>query len=72
MIYIILDLETGNYVATFDTESEALAAFRVAAGRFGRKYVAPWALARKDSAGDLTAIAEGDDLADRANRAVMA
>ena len=72
MFYIILDLETGNYVATFDTEAEALADVRLAVERFGRPYAAPWALASKDVHGRMVAIAEGDALIDRAFRAIPA
>ena len=72
MIYIILDLETGNYVATFDTEAEALADVRLAVERFGRRYAAPWALASKDDDGRVENLGEGEALIDRALRAIPA
>jgi hypothetical protein len=66
MIYILLDVETANYVATYRTESEALADVRDAVDRLGRGHVADWALAGKSEAGEVTAIAEGDALIERA------
>jgi hypothetical protein len=66
MIYILLNLETANYVATYRAESEALADVRDAVERFGRGYVGDWALAGKSEAGEVTAIAEGDALIERA------
>ncbi|MGH2585091.1 MAG: hypothetical protein ACRDJE_09260 [Dehalococcoidia bacterium] len=66
MIYIILDLDSGNYVSTYTTETAALDDVRDVATRYGRDEVVSWALARREDDGGLTAIADGDDLIDRA------
>ncbi len=66
MIYILLDLESGNYMATYHSEAEALADVRETVAQFGRDYVSEWALAGKTSDGTVTAIAEGEVLIERA------
>jgi hypothetical protein len=66
MVYIILDLDSGNYVSTYATEGDALADVRESAERFGRGEVVSWALARREDDDRLTAIAEGEALIDRA------
>ena len=66
MIYILLNLDTANYEGTFRSEAEALAEVRYAVERFGRAYAASWALGCRDDNEELAAIAEGDELIDRA------
>jgi hypothetical protein len=66
VIYVILHLDAGNYVNTCASEMEALADVRGVTERFGRDEVAAWALSYWDDAGELHAVAEGDDLNDRA------
>jgi hypothetical protein len=66
MIYIVLDLDTANYVGAFRSEAEALAGVREAVKRFGRSYAASWGLASKDADGRMEALAEGEGLIDRA------
>jgi hypothetical protein len=67
--YIILDVENGNYVATYDTEAEALDHVREALAPAGRHLVARWGLAAKDDAGNIMAVAESDSLIERAGGA---
>jgi hypothetical protein len=66
MVYFILDLESGNYVNTYDTEADALADVRDVMTRFGQDDVLSWALARREDDRSVTPIAEGDALLDRA------
>ncbi len=44
--YELWDLETGNAIGAFATESDALSAVRNAMTAHGRDYVLPWGLAR--------------------------
>ena len=72
MVYFILHLDSGNYVSTYATEAEALADVREMVERFGQEEVQAWALAYWDDADELHAVAEGDELIDRACGAVSA
>jgi hypothetical protein len=65
MVYAIWDTESANIVDSYRSEDAALADVRDAVTRFGRSYVASWALACHEG-DDTTAIAEGDALIDRA------
>jgi hypothetical protein len=65
-IYTIWDTETANLVDAYPTEEEALADVRDAVEQFGRSYAASWGLSRKESNGALIAIADGEELVDRA------
>lgn len=68
--YELWTLDTGNMVADYDTEADALAEVRTFVAAHGRDAVVDWALARNgDSKGDFQRIVEGDALADRALRA---
>ncbi len=71
MIYAIWNTETGNREGWYQSEAEALADVRDAVARFGREFVHSWALAQHDG-DDLTRIAEGEALIDRALRTVSA
>jgi hypothetical protein len=66
MIYILLDIETANQMASYRSEAEALADVRDTVERHGRAYVSEWTLLCKNHDGVVTAIAEGDALIDRA------
>jgi hypothetical protein len=60
-------LDTGNMVADYDTEADALAEVQAYVVVHGREAVSDWALARNgDSETDFQRIAEGDALAERA------
>jgi hypothetical protein len=74
MVYAIWDVATANLVGAYDTEQEALADVRDTVSRFGREYVCAWALDREGEGSDDIgeAIAEGEDLIDRAFRSVAA
>jgi hypothetical protein len=63
--FALWDLETGNLVGAYDTEAAALAAVRRSIEHHGRQSVAPLALAR-EGRGRTRAIAQGEDLAERA------
>ena len=65
-IYTIWDTETANLVGAYRAEEEAFADVRDAVLRFGRSYAAAWGLSRKEPNGELTAIADGEELIDRA------
>jgi hypothetical protein len=69
MTYILLNLESANHEGADHSEAEALAEVRHAV-RFGREIAVPWALAYWDDADELHAVAEGDELIDRAFAAV--
>ncbi len=61
--------DTGNMVADYDTEADALAEVRTYVEAHGREAVADWALARNgDNEDDFQRIADGDALAERALR----
>jgi hypothetical protein len=65
MVYAIWNTETGNVEGWYRSEDEAFADVRDAVTRFGREYVQSWALAGHEG-DDVTAIAEGQALIDRA------
>jgi hypothetical protein len=67
--YIILDIENGNYVATYETEAEALDHVHEALAVAGRDLVVRWGLAGKDDAGNVMVIAESESLIERAGGA---
>ena len=66
-LYELWDLETGNAIGGFVSEREALQAVRDAIDDHGREYVRAWGLARTTTR-QMRAIAEGDDLIERAIR----
>ena len=65
-IFAIWDTETANLVGAYRVEAEALADVRDAVERFGRSYTASWGLSRREPSGELTAIADGEKLIERA------
>lgn len=65
--YELWTLDTGNMVADYNAEADALAEVQAYVAAHGRKAVSDWALARNgDSKTDFQHIAEGDALADLA------
>jgi len=68
--YELWTLDTGNMVADYESEADALAEVEAYVAAHGRNAVADWALARNgDEESDFQRIAEGDALADLALRA---
>ncbi len=63
--YELWATDTGNLLAEFDTEGDALAAVRKMIGRNPRDSASAWALLERDDTNDTT-IAAGDDLLKRA------
>jgi hypothetical protein len=62
--YELWTLDTGNMVADYDTEADALTEVRAYMDAHGREAVAYWALARNgDSETDFQRVAEGCALA---------
>src|SRR5215208_2465173 len=68
LVYAVWDTETANLVGAHEEEAAALPDVREAVERFGRSYAASWGLSRKETDGELTPIADADDLIDRALR----
>jgi hypothetical protein len=60
------DKETRNALGDFDTETEALLALGKAIATYGHHYVDSIVLVRVGAQGELTRIADGQDLVDRA------
>lgn len=68
--YELWTLDTGNMIADYDTEADALAEVQTYVAAHGREAVSDWALARSgDTESDFQRIAEGDALVDLALRA---
>ncbi len=68
--YELWTLDTGNIVADYESEADALAEVQENGAAHGREAVSDWALARNgDSEGDFQRIADGNALADLALRA---
>ena len=65
LVYAIWDTATGNIADSYCSETAAFEDVRGAVTRFGRDYARLWVLAR-DEGDDVTAIAEGEALIDRA------
>ena len=70
-MYELLDTSTGNLVAIFETEEEALASVRRTLARQGRAAVNTLALGTVDEAGDGDQLAAGDALIARASAQVL-
>ena len=66
MFFELLDVETGNLIATYETEEEALAVVRRAARLNGPSYVDALALGYEDDDGEGAQLAAGSDLLARA------
>lgn len=65
--YELWALDTGNIIADYDTEADALAEVRAFTKAYGREAVSDWSLAQHgESESDFQHIAEGDALAARA------
>ncbi|MGH2588495.1 MAG: hypothetical protein ACRDJE_26535 [Dehalococcoidia bacterium] len=64
--YDIWNLATGNAVAEYDTEAEALALIRQTVEAHSRDEAASWALTEIDDDGKERIVAEGEALIDRA------
>jgi hypothetical protein len=62
MMYELIDVSTGNLVAVFETEEEALASVRDTLTRHGDGAVSTLALGTVDDAGDGEQIAAGGAL----------
>ncbi len=69
MEYQLWDVESGNQVASFDSESGGLDAVNRLLGSHGREYVECLALARVAKRGTTSTIAAGADLVARAAEA---
>lgn len=68
--YELWTLDTGNMVADYDSEADALAEVQAYVAEHGREAISDWVLARNgDSETDSQRIAEGGALADLALRA---
>jgi hypothetical protein len=72
MTYELWDVETGNMIDCYDRESDALALVRSGIVQFGEDYAATLALLFEDPAGNLTQMAAGTELAERARAAAVA
>jgi hypothetical protein len=59
-------MRTGNLVASFSSEGDALALVRDAIHAHGEAYASNLALVREDEAGHAAAVAEGSGLVERA------
>jgi hypothetical protein len=69
MVYFeLVNLCSGNRIGEFDTEDEALRDVLAVKRRRGAEALAAIALAREDEQGNITTIAEGDELASRSER----
>jgi hypothetical protein len=67
--YELIDVDSGNMVAIFDSEDEALASVRATLHAQGRSAVATLGLGSVDEDGDGEAIAVGEALIERATTA---
>ena len=66
MIYTLWDSDSGNAIAGFATEAEALAVVRAEIEAGGSEAVSEWFLGKEDSRGRSKLVAEGARLAKRA------
>jgi hypothetical protein len=69
MNYELWDVETGNMIDCYEREDDALALVCSAIVQFGEGYAESLALLFEDAAGNLTQIAAGAELAERASSA---
>ena len=65
MTYEIWDMQTGNLVASFGRETDALTLVRDAVDAHGEQYARNLALVREDEDGTTTTVAIGDQLRER-------
>jgi hypothetical protein len=68
MYYELVNLSSGNRIGEFDTESDALEDVRQYCERHGRAALGAIALTQADEDGHAGILAEGDELATRAER----
>ena len=66
MGYELWETQTGNLVASFSHERDALTLVRDAMRQHGQDYAMTLALLREDEAGHITAVAQAGDLIERA------
>lgn len=69
MIYVLWDSASGNAIAGFPTEAEALAVVRAEIAAGGSEAVSEWFLGKEDNRGRSKLVAEGMSLAKRARAA---
>ena len=69
MTYDLWDVESGNIVNTFETEREALSVVRTLLELNGPEYAQSLSLGYEDDDGSMRIVADGDDLASRAENA---
>lgn len=67
MAYEIWEMQTGNLVASFSRERDALALVRDAVAAHGEAYVETLALVHEDGAGSPTTVATSHELLERAS-----
>jgi hypothetical protein len=65
MAYEIWEMQTGNLVASFGTEEDALALVRDALAAHGEAYARNLALVREDEHGQTSTVATSDQLIER-------
>ncbi len=65
MTYEIWEMQTGNLVASFGREQDALALVRDAVAAHGEAYVRSLALVREEEGGHATTVAAADQLLER-------
>ena len=70
VLYELWDYESRNLLADFESKAEALAMVRNVVERYGRDYVAQWALGRMDDAGIDEPLLAGLQLAGEALKCV--
>jgi hypothetical protein len=68
----VWDIETGNAIDAFPDEEAALAFVRSAIDEFGDDYALTLALLADDPGGEVTTVATGAELAERARAAAVA
>jgi hypothetical protein len=69
MAFEVWEMQTGNLVASFSHERDALALIRDAVKAHGEGYVESLALVREDEDGNSTTVATSYELIQRASRA---
>ena len=67
MAYEIWEVQTGNLVASFGHERDALALVRDAVKAHGEAYVGSLALVHEDESGNSTTVATSHELLERAS-----
>jgi hypothetical protein len=72
MVYSLWDVTGAGIVDAFPTEESALAEVRLTAQSLGRDAALSWALVATATDGQVTAIAQGEALIDRAFGSVRA